>query len=227
MKLGIVGGRRPETSCMFCLNVNNKVIEKTNIQPSIIMENVPMPESTLNRLAHGEKPQLVLDLLLKSVNTLNSINSDVIAIPCNTVHVFIDQLRAISKVPIISIIEESAKECENKNFKKVGLIASTTSIKEGLHSKELEKRNIGFIIPTNNQQKTISKIIVKIIRNAVEKSDVMFIRSIISDLKDKGADSIMLACTDIRTIISEKDVSLPIVETTTALENSVAKLLIE
>jgi aspartate racemase len=226
-RLGIIGGIGPETSCMFCLNVNNKVIEKTNVQPSIIMENIPMPESTLNKLAHGEKPQLVLELLSKSVSTLNSINSDVIAIPCNTVHVFIDQLRAISNVPIVSIIEESAKECEKRDFKRVGLISSTTSVKEGLHSKELEKRNISCIFPTESQQDEISKIIVKIIRNVVKENDVRFIRSIISDLKDKGADSIMLACTDIRTIISEKDTPLPIVETTTALENAMVKLLVK
>jgi aspartate racemase len=225
-RLGIIGGIGPETSCMFCLNVNNKVIRETNVQPSMIMENVPMPESTLNKLAHGEKPQLVLELLSQSVNTLNSIKSDVIAIPCNTVHVFIDQLRAISKVPIVSIIEESAKECEKRNFKRVGLISSTTSVREGLHSKELEKRNISCLIPTDKQQDKISEIIVKIIRNVKEENDVIKIRSIISDLKSKGADSIMLACTDIRTIISEADTSLPIVETTTVLENAVVRLLV-
>ena len=225
-RLGIVGGLGPETSCHFCLNINNKVIKETKVQPNLIMENVPMSEAILRKLAHGEKPPLIFKLLKNSVIRLNAINADIITIPCNTIHVFIDQLRAISKVPIISIIEESAKECVKRNFKKIGLVASTTSINENLHINELNKRGIKCIVPTINQQEEISKIIVKLVTNKVKEIDRNKIKLILNDLQKKGADCIMLACTDLRMIISNSDVDLPIVETTAVLEDAIVKLLV-
>ena len=226
-RLGIVGGLGPETGCQFFLNINNQVIKKTKIQPDIVMENVPMPECVLQELAHGKKPGEVLALLCQSVTRLNIMGSKIIAIPCNTVHVFIDQLRFISKVPILSIIEEAAKECEIRGAKNVGIIGSTTSIKENLHSRELSKRNISCTIPTSKQQEKISEIIVRIVTNQVTKNDKKELIIILQDVKNRGADSILLACTDLRTIISQSDIDLPIFETTSILENAAAQAIMK
>jgi len=224
-QLGIVGGLGPETGCRFFLNVNNKVIRKTNLQPNLLMENVPMPESALRKLAFGKKPKIVKELLIQSIKRLNHSGADLIAIPCNTVHVFIDQLRDFSKAPIVSIIEESAKECARRGFKKVGLIGSTTSVKESLHITELKKRNISWVIPTKKQQQKISGIIVNIVTNRTKERDKENIKTIINELKNRGADSVLLACTDIRTIILEDDLELPMIETTSVLEDVIAKKL--
>tara|TARA_Y100000310_G_scaffold124700_1_gene123373 strand:- start:1950 stop:2636 length:687 start_codon:yes stop_codon:yes gene_type:complete len=226
-QLGVIGGLGPETGCTFCLTINNKVIAKTRIQPNIVMENVPIPETVLHRLAKGEKPMEVLALLSKSITRLNIIGSDIIAIPCNTVHVFIDQLRSISKIPIISIIEESAKECQRIGSKRVFVLASTTSIKEKLHANELLKRKINFIVPNDKQQKKLSEIIVSIVTNRVTHKDKTELISIMKDAKNRGADSIMLACTDLRTIISGSEIDIPIIETTSVLEDSVAQAIME
>jgi aspartate racemase len=226
-QLGVIGGLGPATGCMFCVNVNNKVIAKTHLQPDIVMENVPMPQSVLQKLAHGEHPAEVLALLSKSVTRLNMVGSDIIAIPCNTVHIFIDQLRSISKVPILSIIEEAAKECQRMGSKKVAIIASTTSINGNLHAKELQKRNIDCMIPTQEQQEKISDIIVSIVTNKVTHQDKMDLISIMHEVKHRGADSIMLACTDLRTIISAADIDIPVMETTAVLENSAVEAILE
>jgi aspartate racemase len=226
-RLGIVGGLGPETGCMFFLNINNHVIKERNIQPDIIMENVPMPESVLKELAHGKKPAEVLALLSRSVTRLNIIGSEIIAIPCNTVHTFIDQLRFISKIPILSIIEEAAKECKRKGVKNIGIVGSTTSIKENLHSIELSKRNINCIIPTIEQQEKISEIIVKTVMNQVKKNDKIELITILKDIKNRGADSILLACTDLRTIISSSDIDIPIFETTSILEKAAAQAIMK
>jgi aspartate racemase len=226
-RLGVIGGLGPETGCTFCLNVNNKVIKKTRIQPDIFMQNVPIPESILQKLAHGSKPEEILALLSQSVTKLNIIGSDIIAIPCNTVHSFIDQLRFISKVPIISIIEEVAKECVNKGSKVIGLMASTTSIREKLHSIELHKKNIMTIVPREDQQEIISKTIVKIITNKITKKDKEKLIEIIDDLRNRGADTIMLACTDLRIVISDSDTDIPIIDSTSVLENAAAQAIME
>ena len=190
------------------------------------MENVPMPESVLLRLASGEKALDALALLSQSVTRLNLSGCEIICIPCNTVHVFIDELRRISKAPIVSIIEESVKECKKRQFKKIGLLGSTTTIKNKLHAKELQKIGIKVVLPTNLQQKEINKIIFKIVTARTDINDIKKLQSIIHCLKINGADSILLACTDLRTIIFQKDIDLPVIDTTTALEDAIVQELL-
>jgi len=102
--IGIVGGLGTETSCSFCFNVNDRIKKSYKKQPHLIMDNVPMPDEEFHKIANGERSEKVLELLEESIRRLNMINSDLIVILCNTVHVFIDQLRNISRTPILSII---------------------------------------------------------------------------------------------------------------------------
>ena len=64
---------------------------------------------------------------------------------------------------------------------------------------------------------------MRIVTNKVEKIDPEKLKSIANDLMLKGADVIMLACTDLRKLLSEEDIDLPIVETTTVLENATVR----
>ena len=77
-----------------------------------------------------------------SIRRLNKARVHGIVIPCNTVHVFIEELRATTRVPILSIVEETVKICKKKKFRKVGLLASTKTVQGRLYAKELNKKNI-------------------------------------------------------------------------------------
>ena len=80
-RIGIVGGLGPLTSSQFFVNVNNAVIAQTKVQPNILMENVPMPEALLQRLACGEMPEAVFTLLSNAVIRLQNSGCELIVIP--------------------------------------------------------------------------------------------------------------------------------------------------
>ncbi|MBT4446345.1 amino acid racemase [archaeon] len=221
-RLGIVGGLGPQTSSQFFVNVNNAVIAKTQVQPNMLMENVAMPEAVLQRLASGETPNEVLNLLSKTVLRLQNSGAEFIVIPCNTVHVFIDQLRELCDIPIMSIIEESAIECQKLGFRSIGVMASTTSIEQRLHINALEARGIEVVLPSACEQEEISEIIVRIVTNTVRSEDALSLDVIAASLKLQGAEGILLACTDLRTIVNCDTDGIPFVDSTTALEKATA-----
>lgn len=223
--LGIVGGLGPETSCSFCLNVNNEVKKIHDAQPQIIMENVPISDRALDIIAHGGFSAEVLGLLVDSVKRLNLAEVDFIVIACNTVHVFINDLRRISDVPILSIIEQTAKECKNKSFKKVGILGSTTTIKEKLYSLELEKNSIETVIPNKDDQQFVSDCILRIISGCSTAEDKERMKKIIVQLQTEGAEAVILGCTDLCLIISPEDVTLPVINSTSVLEKAAVEYL--
>ncbi len=224
--LGIVGGLGPETSCSFCLNVNNGVKKVKDTQPQIIMENVPMSDKALDVIAHGGFSAEVLGLLVDSVNRLNRAGADLIVIPCNTVHVFINDLRKISDVPILSIIEETAKECKLKSFQKVGVLASSTTIKKHLYAAELQKCKIELITPNVIDQQFVSDCIIKIINQNFTPEDKNKMIEIVEQLKNDGAQAVILGCTDLFLILLPEDTTLPLINSTSVLEQATIKHLL-
>ncbi len=219
--IGIIGGLGTETSCSFCLNVNNSIKKVSEGQPRLFMENVPISHKALNTIARGGFSAEVLGLLVDSVKRLNRAKVDVIVIPCNTVHVFINDLRKISDVPVLSIIEETAKECKSKLFMKVGVLGSTTTIKEELYATELRKQAIDMVIPNEEDQRFVSECIIRIVNQNMVPEDKQRMIEIIEKMREIGVDAIILGCTDLFLIITPEEVAVPLINSTEVLEKGV------
>jgi aspartate racemase len=182
------------------------------------MENVPMPISLEQEFIQGNASEKVFPLLKQAVMNLKS--ADIITIPCNSVHVFIERLRKISS-NILSITEETAKECNSRGFKKVGILATKTTVQKNLHKKELGKFNVELIVPTKKEQETVNQTIINLLRG-IQKDD-SDLQKIISSLKNNGAEAIILGCTDLQLIV--KNSSLPVIDTLNVLETRLIDFL--
>ncbi len=226
VKIGIIGGLGPKTGFVFTEFLNNSFVTKKDFQPDLLLLNLPVPQLVMNSIATGQKSEEMKELLLEAVKRLNHAEVDFIVIPCNTVHIFIKELRKVSQKPILSILEESTKELSKRNIRKVGLLASTTTIQQNLHSQELSKMNIQTIFPEFEDQKTISGTIVKIINNQVNDLDKENLRVIIKKLISQGAENILLACTDLQLVLTQEDSAVPLFDTFKILEASTLKLLL-
>lgn len=218
--VGIIGGLGPKTAFAFAQRLNDRFTSIMNMQPNMVLENLAISDELLQQMAYGKNHPKILELLLQSVQKLNRASVDFIVIPCNTVHVFIKEIRQQSKVPVLSIIEECAKRCKKMNVKRVGILASGTSVKQKLHADELKKNGIETILPTAEDQQKINELIVRINRDKHTPEDKELVRNIIQKIKKQGAEIILLACTDLQQIISaENDKwiidSLPILEEAT------------
>ncbi|MFA4887293.1 MAG: amino acid racemase [Candidatus Nanoarchaeia archaeon] len=225
VRIGIIGGLGPKTGFVFTEFINNTFVGKNDFQPDLLLLNLPVPDKVMKAIATGQRSEEMKQLLISAVKRLNQAEVDLIVIPCNSVHIFIEELRKESQKPILSIIEESAKECDKRKIQKVGLLASTNTIQQNLHSKALSKINIQTIIPEAEDQKTVSETIIKIINNHSTNKDKEQLRIIIKKLITKGAENILLACTDLQLILSQQDSDVPLLDTMQILANSTLQIL--
>lgn len=151
-------------------------------------------------------------LLCRSVRKLNRAGVDFIVIPCNTVHIFIDRLRRASAAPILSIIEETAEKIDELGFKRIGLLATSKTVFSGLYDTQLESRDIAVIKPTAAEQREVARIITKILRVSAGPGDKKKLISIARGLQKRGAQAILLACTDLGLLITQDDIGLPLID---------------
>jgi len=222
--IGIVGGLDPETSAKFLLNVVTHVRKITGKQPNIILDNISVPTRLERQIILGEKSEELFELLKQSIDRVNKANVDIIVIPCNTVHIFFDRLQRISRAPLINIIGQTMLAA--KGCKKIGVLATTMTVSSGMFQKSCDKHQIKIILPNKKEQKKISKSIIKILNGRTNRKDKKFLESIIEKLAKKGAEAIVLGCTDLDLLINDKS-EIKIIDSTKTLEDAVVNFILK
>ncbi len=201
--LGIIGGLGPETSAKFQLEViffclkNNK-----NKRPPFLSWNVPV-DLKMERevITKNGDEKLFLPLLKSAAKILESAGADFLVMPCNTLHIFIEDIRRSVNIPTLSIIDEAIKTLKDENIKKVGILATSKTIKNDLFGNTLKDNGIEQIILNKKDQSVLDKIIYKIINGKNLPRDKAKVNQTIAKLIRSGAEKILLACTDLQLII--------------------------
>jgi len=221
--IGIIGGLGPETGCNFCLNINNKFREMTGCQPSLVLDNVAVPEQLEKEMINGRIPSEMLELLNASAERLSNAGADFLVMPCNSVHVFFDSLKP--RKPMFSIIEACAEECIRRGIQKAGLLATGITVKEKLYAKKLLQKGIKTIVPDAGQQKELNKIIIRVIHNRATAADKQFVIRVIKGMEKRGAEAVILGCTDFPLLVRQRDVEVQLIDSLEALEELVVEIL--
>jgi aspartate racemase len=223
--LGIIGGLGPETTSEFYLNLIKKARKYCKLYPRIIIDSISFPFSLEEEIIVKSKNEhKILPALIDGIKRLNMAGVDFIVIPCNTVHVFIKELRKRSKAPIISIVDATVEYIKNKGYKKVGLLATTKTINNKLYEKPFMKNDIETITPKN--QSEVAKIILRIVNGKIYRNDKTKLISIIKELIKNGSEAIVLGCTDLQLILNQNDVNVKLIDTTKILVEATFKELI-
>lgn len=208
--IGIIGGMGPEASVYMYKTLIEFSIKHFGAKdnqdfPEIILDSVPVPDFISNN-RYKTKAKL---MLRKRVKNFDQNDVLCLSIACNTAHILFDDLQKTSKVPFTSMIEEVAQSVSEANVKKAGLITTSSTIKFKLYQYALGKRKIESIIPTYTQIKSLDKIIRNVIAGKILKSDTKKLFVIANSLKKRGAESIILGCTEVP-LIFPKNFPLPV-----------------
>lgn len=203
--VGIVGGLGPATTAEFYMKLIRKFRTCRKFYPSVTIDNVSFPfsfERDIIRDAVNEEK--LLPYIKESVRRLNRSGVNFIAIPCNTVHIFIEELRKTSSAPIISIIDETAKHAKKSGYRRIGLLATTKTVKSKIYEISLKEKGLETILPEKDDQRLISDIILRILNGKTSASDKCKVGNIIARLAESESEAIILGCTDMNQLI-EKD----------------------
>ena len=221
--IGILGGMGPEATADLYMRIirilQNKGAKYDADFPPIFIYSLPLPDIVENIKCE----KVIVSMLIDGIKKLEKVGASSIAISCNSVFSYFKQIQNAVSIPIINIMEETAREVNKKGFKKVGILGTKLTIKQKLFDNSLKKYNIKVIKPTINQQKIITIIIMNILSGRKLKQDKLALISIIKYLQNKGAEAVILGCTELPLILSQKDVNIKIFDTMAVLATTVIK----
>ena len=138
-----------------------------------------------------------------------------IVLCANTLHKFADRLQKEIEAPIIHIAEATAREINRTKFSTVGLLGTIYTMEEDFYTSKLESANIRTIVPETEDRKFINEVIYNELLKEIfkEESKNRFLE-IMKKLRGRGAEGIVLGCTEIPLIIKDDDFDLPLFNTT-------------
>ena len=201
--LGIIGGLGPETTARFYMEVVFACSKISGRRPQILISNVAVPLNVEKELITEAKNVInILPFLLNAAKQLEKGGADFIVIPCNTVHIFIEEIRRSVDIPVLSIIEETSNFLRKAKINEVGVFATTATIKNRLFDKTLNKSGIEMKIPNSSNQLIMGAIINRLVNNKQTKRDKAEFLKIIEETKTRN---VILACTDLQILNSKCD----------------------
>ena len=154
----------------------------------------------------------------KSAKRLEEAGADVLVMACNTAHYFYDSVCEDISVPVLHMPRLTAQLLLSKGVKKAGVLATDGTCQSGVYGDALEKEGIEPIYPSQEKQKIIMSLIYDYVKAGRMDFSDLDIDAVISEMKEKGAEILILGCTELPVafgIIGDK--GLPAVDPTDVL----------
>ncbi len=200
--LGILGGLGPMSSVYFYEMLTSHTrascdAEHLNI---LLSSRADTPDRTAFIL--GRSKQNPLDTMRAEAQKLVGAGADIIAIPCNTAHCFYDSLSEVLPVPVINIIKQTALFCRRQGLGRVGVLATEGTVASGAYKSIFSLAGIECLSPDADGQRAISEIIYGQIKSG-RAPDIELFERVCRSLRDKGAERLILGCTELSLIKRE------------------------
>lgn len=225
--VGIIGGLGPETTAEFYLEVIFQCQKQNETQrPLLVISSVPLLfEIEKDLIATNTGKERYIPFLVSEAKRLEKSGVDFLVMPCNSLHVFIDEIRHAVDIPVLSIVEETVDYLKQQKFNKVGLISTSATVANNVYEAKLEENDITFVAPNDLQRAKMDKIIQRLIDGQHLNKDRELILDVTNELAKQDVDCIALACTDLQLLLPDSN-EVPIFDTMKILAHSTVKTIL-
>jgi aspartate racemase len=226
-KIGILGGMSPESTVEYYQHITRAYTERFGDYgyPEILVYSVSFQpyvdwpnQGRWDLVAHG---------LSEAARRLEAAGADFILIATNTMHIVFDEVQASVDVPMLSLLDAVGKAIQARGVDTVGLLGTRFTMEASLFPDSLAPRGIDVLVPGAGDREYVNNVIYdELVAGRIrDESRAGFVR-IIDSLAQRGAEGIILGCTEIPLLVREGDAGLPLFDTTTihaeaALEHAI------
>lgn len=213
--IGLLGGMSWESTVTYYQIVNEVIKKKLGGLHSakVLLYSVDFSEiETCQAEGNWDKSA---DILSEAARHLEKAGADFIVICTNTMHKVAPQIQSCISIPIIHIAEATADVLKQRNIKKVALLGTKYTMTQDFYKDKLTEAGISVLIPDDTSVEVVNDIIYnELCLGIISPQSKQKYLAIIEDLSKKGAQGVILGCTEIGLLVQQEDTSLPVFDTT-------------
>lgn len=214
--IGLIGGMSWQSTVTYYQLINEGIQKKLGgfHSAKLLLYSVDFEE--IEKLQHQGKWDETGSILNKAAKNLEDGGADFLILCTNTMHKLSNQIMDGLNIPLLHIADATGDSIKEIKIQNIGLLGTRFTMEQDFYKKHLESKfSISTIIPELIDRKFIHRVIYEELCNGIidTSSRNRFIE-IISKLSKKGAEGVILGCTEIALLVDHSHTSLPLFNTT-------------
>lgn len=211
--IGIIGGQGPASTIAFYERIVAYFQDEFGARyvrdyPPMIICSVPTPDL----VAGVENEEKTYKLMANAIYGLEREGAEFIIITCISLQYFIERLQPLVRIPIIPISPILAEDVERQGYKTVGVLGTATTIEKRICHPSIEEKGIKLVVPNKPDQNRVGEVVLNVIGGRAGVNDTEILKEVIGRLGEKGAEAILLACTELPMVLKQSEVNLPMID---------------
>jgi aspartate racemase len=214
--IGLIGGMSWESTVTYYRQINETIKKRLGGLHSakVILYSLDFYE--VERLQHAGTWEVAGALLADAARTLEAAGADCLILCTNTMHKVAPAIEAAVRIPLLHIADLTAEEIKQVGLKTVGLLGTQFTMEEDFYRDRLQQlHGLRVLIPGREDRETVHRVIYEeLCLGKITSESRDEYRRIISELVDRGVEAVILGCTEISLLITQKHSAVPLFDTT-------------
>ncbi|MEU6728337.1 aspartate/glutamate racemase family protein [Nonomuraea wenchangensis] len=209
--IGLIGGLSWESTVIYYQIINQRVRERLGGSHSADSLIWSVDYTTVEDLIFADRWDEVSALLADAGRKLQSLGAGVLLVCSNTFSRVSDDVARAASVPVLHIADVVGAEVRARGMRKVGLLGTRFTMEQPFYRDRLAAHGFNVVVPRREQRELVHRVIFdELVRGVLRESSRDAFARIIADLAAGGAEGVILGCTEIELLITEKDTQVPL-----------------
>ncbi|WP_375320584.1 aspartate/glutamate racemase family protein [Aliivibrio logei] len=214
--IGMLGGMSWESTASYYKAINEGVKAELGGLNSAKICLYSVNFDDIEKLQHQGKWDETALILSEAAKSVEAGGADFLLICTNTMHKVAPEIESSISIPILHIADATANKLVIDGIKKVGLLGTRFTMEQDFYKSRLvEKFGIEVVVPEENDRSTVHNIIYdELCRGVINSGSREKYLSIVKSLHERGAEAVILGCTEIALLIQQAHTEVPLYDTT-------------
>jgi len=226
--IGLIGGLSFESSAEYYRLINEGVRARLGGLRSARCLMWSFDFGEIEALQHAGDWDQATALMIDAAQRLESGSADFFLICSNTMHRMADAVAAAVEIPLLHIVDPTGERIVASGIKRIGLLGTAFTMEQTFYKGRLAQRfGLDVLIPETGDRALVHRVIYdELVQGKIVPASRQAYREVIARLVERGAQGIILGCTEIMLLVRPQDSAVPLFDTTRLhVEAAIARAL--
>jgi aspartate racemase len=214
--IGLIGGMSWESSAEYYRMINEEVRSRLGGLHSARSVMFTVDFAPIERMQHEGRWDEAGEVLAEAASSLERAGADCLVLCTNTMHKVADAITTASRLPFLHIADTTAQAIRAQGVRRVGLLATRYTMEQEFYRGRLSERHeLEVLVPEAAERSVVNQVIYdELCLGVVRQESRAQYRSIMRGLVERGAEAIILGCTEITLLVTQADSDVPLFDST-------------
>ena len=215
--IGLLGGMSWESSAEYYRIINETVRARLGGLSSARCLMWSFDFGEIEALQQAGRWDEATSEMVAAATRLERGGADFVVICTNTMHRMADQVQAAIRLPLLHIADPTAARIKSAGLRRVGLLGTAFTMEQDFYKGRLADRHgLEVLVPSDDDRALVHRVIYEeLVQGRIEASSRQAYREVIARLVKRGAEAVILGCTEIMLLVQQQDSAAPLFDTTT------------